>query len=69
LANVVAGTAELDDCLMHLEEANIDVLTAGHDSSQSVGVAVIASLCRDYPWFERKYDRIVIDSPPSIAGQ
>jgi succinoglycan biosynthesis transport protein ExoP len=33
LSNLVAGSADMSQCIHHLEDGNIDVLTAGLDST------------------------------------
>ena len=66
LANVVAGTAELDDCLLHLEEANIDVLTAGMIPPNPLELLSSHRFEEIIRGLSERYDRIVIDSPPSI---
>lgn len=66
LSNLVAGTASVEDCVLHLEEANIDVLTSGlipPNPSELLSSQKFADLLRD---LEQRYDRIIIDSPPTL---
>lgn len=67
LSNLVAGTAEAEQCIHHHEEGNIDILTAGLIPPNPLELLssrrfrdVLASLAE-------KYDRIVIDSAPTLA--
>lgn len=66
LANVVSGTAELDDCLMHMEEENIDVLTAGLIPPNPLELLSSHRFAEVVRGLLSKYDRIVIDSPPTL---
>ncbi|WP_130410818.1 GumC family protein [Fluviicoccus keumensis] len=66
LANMVTGTAELDDCILHMEDANIDILTAGLVPPNPLELLsshrfaeLLRSLCE-------RYDRIIIDSAPAL---
>jgi succinoglycan biosynthesis transport protein ExoP len=67
LAELVAGTAKLEDCVHHLDEFGIDLITAGAvppnplDLLSSKRFDALLTLLRD------KYDRIVIDSAPTQA--
>ncbi len=66
LANVVAGTAELEDCILHVEDANIDVLSAGlipPNPLELLSSHRFQDLLAD---LTKRYDRIVIDSPPAL---
>jgi succinoglycan biosynthesis transport protein ExoP len=67
LAELVAGTAKLEDCVHHLDEFGIDLITAGAvppnplDLLSSKRFDALLTALRD------KYDRIVIDSAPTQA--
>ena len=66
LSNVVAATSTLDDCILHMEDANIDVLTAGlvpPNPLELLSSQKFAELIRS---LSEKYDRIIIDSPPTL---
>jgi succinoglycan biosynthesis transport protein ExoP len=66
LSNLVAGTATLDDCILHMEDANIDVLTSGlipPNPSELLSSHKFAELLRK---FAQEYDRVIIDSPPTL---
>lgn len=67
LSNLVAGTAELSECLHHQDKENYDVITAGIIPPNPLELlssprfeAVLADLAK-------QYDRIIIDSPPTHA--
>lgn len=66
LSNLVAGTATQEDCILHMEDANIDVLTSGLISpnpSELLSSHKFADLLRK---FAQEYDRVIIDSPPTL---
>ncbi len=66
LSNVVAATSTLEDCILHMEDANIDVLTAGlipPNPLELLSSQKFAELIRS---LSEKYDRIIIDSPPTL---
>jgi succinoglycan biosynthesis transport protein ExoP len=56
----------LDDCILHMEDANIDVLTAGlvpPNPLELLSSQKFAELIRS---LSETYDRIIIDSPPTL---
>lgn len=65
LANLIAGTAKLEDCIKHV--GGIDMLSAGSvppnplELLSSTRFAAVLELLRN------QYDRVVIDSPPTQA--
>jgi succinoglycan biosynthesis transport protein ExoP len=66
LSNLVAGTATQEDCILHMEDANIDVLTSGlipPNPSELLSSHKFAELLRK---FSQEYDRVIIDSPPTL---
>ena len=66
LSNVVAATSTLEDCILHMDEANIDVLTAGlipPNPLELLSSQKFADLVRN---LSETYDRIIIDSPPTL---
>ncbi|MGQ8365251.1 GumC family protein [Glaciecola sp. 1036] len=67
LANVVAGTHKLEECIVHDEDANIDILAAGTlpPNPQELLASEKFSALMDH--LKRKYDHIVIDSAPTQA--
>lgn len=67
LSNLVAGTAQLSECIQRYEEGNIDVLSAGTippNPSELLSSKRFASVLE---LLQTKYDRIVIDSAPCQA--
>lgn len=66
LANVVAGTAELDDCILHIEDANIDVISAGLIPPNPLELLSSQKFADILSGLLARYDRIVIDSPPTL---
>jgi capsular exopolysaccharide synthesis family protein len=66
LSNVVAATSTLEDCILHMDDANIDVLTAGlipPNPLELLSSQKFAELIRS---LSETYDRIIIDSPPTL---
>ncbi|HNJ85634.1 MAG TPA: polysaccharide biosynthesis tyrosine autokinase [Agitococcus sp.] len=66
LSNLVAATADKEDCILHMEDANIDVLTAGlipPNPSELLSSQKFADLLQK---FSEEYDRVIIDSPPTL---
>lgn len=67
LANVVAGTHTLDECIVRDEQSNIDILSAGtlppnpQELLASEGFAKLMSKLRE------DYDHIIVDSAPIQA--
>ena len=67
LANIAAGTHSFDECLVHDDSSGIDIITAGtlppnpQELLASKGFAKLIEHVKD------KYDRIVIDTPPTQA--
>lgn len=66
LANIVAGTAELDNCILHLEDANIDVLTAGLIPPNPLELLSSYRFEELLKSLSQIYDRIVIDTAPTL---
>jgi polysaccharide biosynthesis transport protein len=66
LSNLVAGTATQEDCILQMEDDNIDVLTSGlipPNPSELLSSHKFAELLRK---FAQEYDRVIIDSPPTL---
>jgi polysaccharide biosynthesis transport protein len=67
LADAISGAVSPDDCIMHFEPANIDVLPAGSRSLKPLellGSSQFTTLLND---LSDRYDFIIIDSPPCSA--
>jgi len=67
LSNIAAGTHSFEECLVHDDESGIDVITAGTlppNPQELLASPVFAKLIEQA---KEKYDRIVIDTPPTQA--
>jgi capsular exopolysaccharide synthesis family protein len=67
LSNLVAGTAEAEQCIHHHEEGNIDILTAGLIPPNPLELLASRRFRDVLAQLAEKYDRIVIDSAPTLA--
>lgn len=67
LSNLVAGTASLKDCVHTLEEEGIDVMPAGLIPPNPQELLSSHRFARLLEALEKKYDRIILDSPPCQA--
>lgn len=67
LSNVVAGTATLDDCICHLAEGGIDVLVAGLLPPNPLELVSSKRFGELVAELSTRYDRVVIDSAPTLA--
>ncbi|HEY6609824.1 MAG TPA: polysaccharide biosynthesis tyrosine autokinase [Pseudomonas sp.] len=65
LANLIAGTAKLEECVKHIE--GIDMLSAGAVPPNPLELLSSARFEKVIEFLRSKYDRIVIDSPPTQA--
>lgn len=65
LANLIAGTAQLDECIKHID--GIDVISAGTVPPNPLELLSSPRLAEMIELFKDKYDRIIIDSPPTHA--
>lgn len=65
LANLIASTARLEDCVKHIE--NIDMLCAGAVPPNPLELLSSPRFAETLEFLRGKYDRIVIDSPPTQA--
>ncbi len=66
LSNVVAGTSTLEDCILHVEDANIDVLTAGLVPPNPLELLSSKKFADLLETLSGMYDRIIIDTPPTL---
>lgn len=67
LSNLVAGTAEMAQCIHHHEEGNIDILTAGLIPPNPLELLSSRRFKDVLQQLAGHYDRIVVDSPPTLA--
>ncbi|WP_243431781.1 GumC family protein [Aliamphritea spongicola] len=67
LSNLVAGTADVEECIHTIEDANIDVLTAGIIPPNPLELLSSQKFAKVIEQLEGRYDRIVIDTAPTQA--
>ena len=65
LANLIAGTAKLEECIKHVE--GIDMLSAGAVPPNPLELLSSQRFEKVIEFLRSKYDRVVIDSPPTQA--
>lgn len=65
LANLIAGTARLDECVQHVD--GIDMLSAGTVPPNPLELLSSPRFAKALDVLKSKYDRIIIDSPPTQA--
>lgn len=66
LANLVAGTARLEDCIKELD-GNLSVIPAGTVPPNPLELLSSQRFAKALEVLEQRFDRIVIDSPPTQA--
>ena len=66
LSNLVAGTSTLEDCVLHVEDANLDVLTAGLIPPNPLELLSSQKLADLLHSLGEIYDRVIIDTPPVL---
>ena len=67
LSNIAAGTHSFEECLVHDEDSGIDVITAGTLPPNPQELLASAGFATLIEQVKEKYDRIVIDTPPTQA--
>lgn len=67
LSNLVAGTAALEDCVHTLDKEGIDVMSAGVIPPNPLELLSSKRFSKVLEVLEKRYDRIIIDSPPCQA--
>lgn len=65
LANLIAGTARLDECIRHVD--GIDMIAAGAVPPNPLELLSSPRFAKVIEVLKSKYERIVIDSPPTQA--
>jgi capsular exopolysaccharide synthesis family protein len=65
LANLIAGTASMSECIKTLE--GIDMMSAGTVPPNPLELLSSPRLAKALEVLKNKYDRIIIDSPPTQA--
>lgn len=66
LADVLAGTVDLDTALVCLPEHNLTVLPAGRPPSNPAELLSSGAMRQVIDTLRQRYDRIVIDMPPAV---
>ncbi|MBV1790204.1 polysaccharide biosynthesis tyrosine autokinase [Marinobacterium sp. D7] len=66
LANLVAGTAKLEECIKSVE-GNLDIISAGTVPPNPLELLSSQRFAKALQVLESRYDRIIIDSPPTQA--
>ncbi len=67
LSELVAGTARAEECIQRIEQANIDLITAGSVPPNPLDLLSSRRFEELLKRLSEKYDRIVIDSAPTQA--
>lgn len=67
LSNLVAGTAELAQCIHHYKDGNIDILPAGLIPPNPLELLSSKRFKDVLNQLAEQYDRVVIDSAPTLA--
>ena len=65
LATLIAGTATIEECIQ--SEGDVDMLLAGTVPPNPLELLSSPSFVKLLDAFKSRYDRIIIDSPPSLA--
>lgn len=65
LANLIAGTAKLEECIRHVD--GIDILGAGAVPPNPLELLSSPRFEKVIEFIKSRYDRVVIDSPPTQA--
>ena len=63
LSHLIAGAAQLRDCLHSLAERRVDVIPAGIMPPNPLELLASKRFCRVLDILERRYDTIVVDAP------
>lgn len=67
LSNLISGTITLEDVIIHDQESGVDILPAGSIPANPLELLSSAKFAALLDALRDKYDRIVIDSPPTLA--
>lgn len=67
LSNLVAGTAEMEECIQHFGNGHIDVICAGVTPPNPSELLSSKRFKEVLAQLEGRYDRIIIDTAPSQA--
>ncbi|WP_413693881.1 GumC family protein [Psychromonas sp. KJ10-2] len=67
LSNLISGTEKLENVIVHDEASGLDILPSGFIPSNPLELLSGAKFDAAMTILKQKYDRIVIDSPPTLA--
>ncbi len=67
LTNILSMDTAIKDCLVRVEEANLDVLPTGLIPPNPQELLASSRFKKLLEHFQEKYDRIIIDTPPLIS--
>lgn len=67
LSNLISGTEKLDDVIVHDEKSGLDILSAGLIPPNPLELLSNAKFAAVMSILKDKYERIIIDSPPTLA--
>ncbi|NLZ79366.1 MAG: polysaccharide biosynthesis tyrosine autokinase, partial [Gammaproteobacteria bacterium] len=65
LANLIAGTAKLEECIKNVD--GVDMLSAGSVPPDPLELLSSPRFAEVIQYLREKYDRVIIDSPPTQA--
>ncbi len=67
LSNILAGTHKLDECIIHDDASNIDILAAGSIPPNPQELLASETFGQLITNLKQQYDRIIIDNAPTQA--
>nr|WP_321461199.1 polysaccharide biosynthesis tyrosine autokinase [uncultured Vibrio sp.] len=67
LTNILTMDTAIKDCIVRVEEAKLDVLPAGLIPPNPQELLASARFNKLLDYFQEKYDRIIIDTPPLLS--
>jgi capsular exopolysaccharide synthesis family protein len=67
LSNIISGTHSIEECLVKDEASGVDIITAGSLPPNPQELLASADFAKLINTLKDKYDRIVIDTPPTQA--
>ncbi|MFH4365224.1 GumC family protein [Vibrio diabolicus] len=67
LTHILTMDTPIKDCVTHIEEANLDVLSAGLIPPNPQELLASDRFKKLLEHFQNKYDRIIIDTPPLLS--
>ncbi|ELB2927482.1 polysaccharide biosynthesis tyrosine autokinase [Vibrio alginolyticus] len=67
LTHILTMDTPIKDCVTHIKEANLDVLSAGLIPPNPQELLASDRFKKLLEYFQNKYDRIIIDTPPLLS--